>query len=80
VIVSVFQQKEFAVKKKWKFKKGVEVHVTTDGFWYDVTDGGYLDVEDYLVNREDVEAVKAAAALLKSLEKAMEDKGLLESN
>ena len=39
-----------------------------DGFWYDITDGGYFDPEKALEDEEQIKKVKEAVVLLKSLE------------
>ena len=34
----------------WKFKENAELQGSTDGFWYDITDGGYIEPELLLDN------------------------------
>lgn len=39
-----------------------------DGFWYDITDGGYFIPEEALSDKQQIEAVKSAVELLRDLE------------
>ena len=59
---------------KWQFKKGLERVGGSDGFWYDITDGGYIQAKDLL---EDLFQVRAVEDAIKVLE---EFKGALEAN
>ena len=61
---------------KWKFKEGAEPQGSSDGFWYDLTSGGYIKLEKVLEG-EQLEMAKNALATLKSLEDAMENAELL---
>jgi hypothetical protein len=45
-------------------KKNCEAWIKND-FWYDLTDGGYLDPEKICENKKDVDRVKSAIAILK---------------
>jgi len=45
-----------------KIKKGLKIS-TTD-FWYDLTDGGYLDPMDICESQEDGEKVREAIKIL----------------
>jgi hypothetical protein len=45
-----------------KIKKNLDI--TTDDFWYDLTDGGYLKPEEILEDSQDVERVLDAIATL----------------
>lgn len=46
---------------------------STAEFWYDLTDGGYLNPEDILENKEDVERVNKAIAVIKDFERSCEE-------
>jgi hypothetical protein len=45
-----------------KIKKGCEA--STDDFWYDLIDGGYLNPEDILEDKEDVKKVLQAIEVI----------------
>ena len=54
-----------------KIKEGCTA--TTSDFWYDLTSGGYLKLEDILENIEDIHAVEEAIATLKEFEDSCEE-------
>ena len=62
---------------EWKFKDGAKPQGSSDGFWYDLTDGGYLKPEKVLDDPAQLQAVREAVALLRSFEQALEDAELL---
>lgn len=41
---------------------------SSNGFWYDITDGGYFSPEKVLANKDDIQKVRDALALLRKLE------------
>jgi len=47
-----------------------ECAASTSEFWYDLTDGGYLDPEDMLEDPEDVTRVRNAIAVIREFEAA----------
>lgn len=49
-----------------KIKEGLTI--SSSDFWYDLTDGGYINPEEILVNKSDVDKVKNAIAVLKDFE------------
>lgn len=51
-----------------KIKKGCEA--STDDFWYDLIDGGYLKPEEILENKEDVDRVLAAIETILEFEES----------
>ena len=53
-----------------KIKKGIEV--STAEFWYDLTKGGYLKPEEILEDKEDIEKVKNAIAVVEEFEESCE--------
>lgn len=62
----------------WKFKENIETIYTSDGFWYDITDGGRIKPEDILDDDEQVKKVKEAVNILKDFEDTLIDSGILE--
>ena len=62
---------------EWIFKPDAEPQGSSDGFWYDVTDGGYVKPEAVLADGEQVRKVKDAIDLLVDFKLAMEKKGLV---
>lgn len=62
----------------WQFKKDAKPQGSSDGFWYDITDGGYIKLEEVLANKEQLLALKAALETVKSFETALSENGLIE--
>lgn len=54
-----------------KIKKGLEV--SSSDFWYDLTDGGYLDPVKICANKEDAEKVIEAIKIIKDFEKSCDE-------
>jgi len=46
---------------------------STAEFWYDLTDGGYLDPDEILENPEDAKRVKEAIAVIKEFENSCDE-------
>lgn len=65
-------------KIEWQFKKNAPVQGSSDGFWYDVTGGGYISPEVVLVDKTQIKAVQDAVKVLKSFEDALEAAGLID--
>jgi hypothetical protein len=61
-----------------KYKKGIKL--STDDFWYDLTDGGYIKPEEILEDPKDVEKIKAAIDTINRWKFEMEEKGIIEYN
>jgi hypothetical protein len=53
-----------------KIKNGCTT--STDDFWYDITDGGYLKPEEILESDEDIKQVNSAIKILKEFEDSCE--------
>ncbi len=57
-----------------KLKKGLDVH--TDDFWYDISEGGYLDPKEICLHQADaikiIEAVKVIMEFEQSCEEQIE--------
>lgn len=51
-----------------KIKDGCEV--CSSEFWYDLTDGGYLNPDEILENQNDAKRVKEAIAVIKEFEES----------
>ncbi len=47
--------------------------VSSGDFWYDLTDGGYLDVYKICKNKEDAERVKNAIEVVKEFQSSCEE-------
>jgi hypothetical protein len=54
-----------------KIKKGLDI--STGDFWYDLTDGGYLDPEKICANAKDAERVMEAIEIIKDFQKSCEE-------
>jgi len=54
-----------------KIKKGLEI--STSDFWYDLTDGGYLNPEEILENQAEILVVKEAIKTLKNFQTSCEE-------
>lgn len=54
-----------------KIKKGIEV--STQDFWYDLTDGGYLEPDEICDNQEDADKVKKAIAVIIDFQASCEE-------
>jgi len=54
-----------------QLKKGLDV--TSDDFWYDLTDGGYLDPHEICETKEDADIILASIEIIKSFERACEE-------
>lgn len=62
---------------EWKFNKNAEPVGGSDGFWYDITDGGYIKPGDVLEDLSQIKAVEDAINVLKQFEQALEANDLL---
>ena len=54
-----------------KIKEGTDI--STDDFWYDLFDGGYINPETFLEDEEDIVRVKNAIAVIRELQDSLED-------
>jgi len=52
--------------------------ITTDDFWYDLFDGGYIKPEELLVDKNDIEKVKSAISVLEDFKEQLEENGIIE--
>ena len=65
-------------KYEWDFKKDAEKCGSSDGMWYDLTDGGYINPEELLEYKEQREQLYEAIRCLESFEAALKKANLLE--
>lgn len=61
----------------WKFKDNAEPQGGSDGFWYDITMGGYITPEDLLADEDQLKALKDAIKLVRDFELALESTALI---
>lgn len=62
---------------KWKFKKDAEPQGGSEGFWYDITMGGYIKPSAVLECPEQLKKFNDALAIVESFEAALEDAELI---
>ena len=51
-----------------KQQEEIESIIESEGFWYALTDGGYLKLDKILKNKKDIEKVEDAISTLRNLE------------
>jgi len=54
-----------------KIKQGLKI--STGDFWYDLTDGGYLNPDEICANKEDAEKVSTAIEIILNFQKSCEE-------
>ena len=66
-------------KKKidWDFKPGVDI-IVTDDFFYDITDGGYIEADALLNDQEQINKVNDVVNTLMSFKEALIEADLLD--
>ncbi len=57
----------------WEFKKDCR-SVNLDEFWYDLTDGGYIDPSELLENKEQIKKLQDAIELVESFQFALSER------
>ena len=62
---------------EWKFKEGAEPQGSSDGFWYDISAGGYIDPAKVLDDETQLTAVLSSISTLMDFEEALSDAELL---
>lgn len=62
-----------------KYQEGIreEGVGSSNGFWYDLTDGGYIKPEEILRDKNRVEEIKAAIQLLEDWRDELNEDGVL---
>lgn len=63
---------------KWKLKEDATPQGSSDGFWYDLTDGGYIRPDELIDDKDQLKKVLEAIQMLRSLEEALNDAELIE--
>lgn len=63
-------------KVNWKFKKDVEPQEISD-FWYDLTSGGYINLDKIIDDKDQLNDAKRAVNLIWGLELELRDRNLL---
>lgn len=59
---------------KWK----IDAEIITSDFWYDITDGGYINPCDLLENDDDVKRVEEAIKILLEFKNSAENNNIIE--
>ncbi len=54
-----------------KIKKGLEI--STGDFWYDLTDGGYLNPDEICADKKDSQKVKEAIEVIRDFQSSCEE-------
>ena len=62
---------------KWKFKKNVKPVGSSNGFWYDITMGGYILPERLLDDPQQLEKLEEAIGIVEDFEKTLKYNDLL---
>ena len=62
---------------KWELDLKAEPQGSSDGFWYDLTDGGYIDLEKLITNKAQLNIALKAIEILESLQDTLENNSLL---
>lgn len=62
---------------EWELDKDAEPQGSSNGFWYDLTMGGYVDPKKVLTNASQLEELERAIKTVRSFEEAMEANELL---
>ena len=49
-------------------QENIELVIESEGFWYALTDGGYIKPEEILENKEDIDKINEAIQILQTFE------------
>ena len=60
------------VKKSIETGEPIDEISSSDGFWYNITMGGYVKVEDLIASPEQIKKIKEALETIEELEKIYE--------
>ena len=63
--------------EEWDLIEDAEPQGSSNGFWYDLTGGGYIKLEKLIKAPDQLERARDAVRTLESLEKALEAATLL---
>lgn len=61
----------------WKFKKEIPPQGSSNEFWYDLTDGGYIKPEQILEDQKQLKIVNDAIKVLWSFQEALGEAKIL---
>jgi hypothetical protein len=61
----------------WKFKENALSQGSSDGFWYDITCGGYIKLTELMEDKEQIKKLEEAIELVESFEQALIDNDLI---
>ena len=61
----------------WKIKNDVEMQGSSNGFWYDLVDGGYVKPEEVLDDLEQLNKLEDAIKLVHSFERMLDENNLI---
>ena len=76
-IVSYEENEGGEMEIDWKIKKDAEPQGSSNGFWYDLTVGGYIKPEEILEDKNQLEKLEDALVLVRSFEDALKRTELL---
>ena len=62
---------------QWELNTDAEPQGSSNGFWYDLIDGGYINLVDLIKNSEQLKQAEDAVRTLESLQDALENANLL---
>ena len=62
---------------EWELFEDAEPQGSSDGFWYDLTSGGYIDLSKLIKNKEQLAKAAEAVVVLESLQDALDNAELL---
>jgi hypothetical protein len=57
--------RELMEKINWKFKEGAELQGSSNGFWYDITTGGYIKPSSVLEEQGQINKIEELFDMLK---------------
>jgi len=62
---------------EWDLKDGLEPVGSSDGFWYDITNGGYIRPKEIIANPKQLAAIEDAIRILREFEASLKAADLL---
>ena len=66
------------MKINWKLKNDIPNPESNDGFWYDLTGGGYIKPEQILADEKQLKKLQKAIEIVSSFEKMLKEEILEE--
>lgn len=63
---------------KWIFEQDAEPLCCSDGFWYGLIEGGYVEPSEVLADQDQIDKLNEAIALVASFQAALEAADLWE--